>query len=104
MTSLVAPEVMSSCGRDQELARRRLQQKGDLFDQGGMWKLRWHEDKVGPDGELGRGVGGGAHRPIGWTRQAHRKGSSAPGLGELPVKARRRRLHAELGDDRRKFR
>src|SRR5258707_14692793 len=55
MTSLVAPEVMSSCGRDQALARRRLQQKGDLFNQGGMWKLRWHEDKIGPNGERMRG-------------------------------------------------
>jgi hypothetical protein len=50
MTSELQPEVMSSCGRNLELARRRLQQKGDLFDQGGMWKLRWHEDKIGPEG------------------------------------------------------
>src|SRR6266478_6325144 len=58
MTSPATPEVMSSCGRDQDLARRRLQQKGDLFNQGGMWKLRWHEDKIGPDGErMGAGAG-----------------------------------------------
>src|SRR5712691_7270809 len=50
--SLPRPEVMSSCGRDEKLARRRLQQKGDLFDQGGLWKLRWHEDKIGPAGEV----------------------------------------------------
>src|SRR5260370_5647317 len=55
MTSLATPEVMSSCGRDLDLARRRLQQKGDLFNQGGMWKLRWHEDKIGSDGERMRG-------------------------------------------------
>ena len=61
MTSPLPPEVMSSCGRDLSLARRRLQQKGDLFDQGGMWKLRWHEDKIGPDGKLSRG----------WSRAVH---------------------------------
>src|SRR5260370_11109501 len=78
MTSLVAPEVMSSCGRDQELARRRLQQKGDLFDQGGMWKLRWHEDKIGPNGEFTRG----------WSRAVH-IGPSA-GAGKLTEKEARR--------------
>ena len=78
MTSLVAPEVMSSCGRDLALARRRLQQKGDLFDQGGMWKLRWHEDKIGPDGELTRG----------WSRAVH-IGPSA-GAGKLTEKEARR--------------
>src|SRR5258708_12249725 len=82
MTSLVAPEVMSSCGRDQALARRRLQQKGDLFNQGGMWKLRWHEDKIGPDGELTRG----------WSRAVH-IGPSA-GAGKLTQKEARR-----LGSD-----
>ena len=69
MTSLATPEVMSSCGRDQDLARRRLQQKGDLFNQGGMWKLRWHEDKIGPDGELTRG----------WSRAVHIGPSAGPG-------------------------
>src|SRR5882672_5659529 len=59
--SLPAPEVMSSWGRDEKLARRRLQQKGDLFDQGGLWKLRWHEDKIGPAGEVKRG----------WSRAVH---------------------------------
>ena len=78
MTSLVAPEVMSSCGRDQALARRRLQQKGDLFNQGGMWKLRWHEDKIGPNGELTRG----------WSRAVH-IGPSA-GAGKLTEKEARR--------------
>src|SRR5437868_10069214 len=61
MTSLVGPEVMSSCESNLELARRRLQQKGDLFNQGGMWKLRWHEDKIGPDGELTRGGSRAVH-------------------------------------------
>jgi integrase len=32
-----------------------------LFDQGGMWKLRWREDQVGPDGEVKRG----------WSRVVH---------------------------------
>src|SRR5260370_22744021 len=78
MTSLATPEVMSSCGRDQELARRRLQQKGDLVNQGGMWKLRWHEDKIGPDGERMRG----------WSRAVH-IGPSA-GAGKLTEKEARR--------------
>src|SRR6266851_4775540 len=63
---------------DQELARRRLQQKGDLFNQGGMWKLRWHEDKIGPDGERMRG----------WSRAVH-IGPSA-GAGKLTEKEARR--------------
>ena len=79
MTSLATPEVMSSCGRDQDLARRRLQQKGDLFNQGGMWKLRWHEDKIGPDGELMRG----------WSRAVH-IGPSA-GAGKLTEKEARQK-------------
>ena len=32
------------------MARRRLQQKGDLYKQGGYWKLRWREDQVGVGG------------------------------------------------------
>ena len=68
MTSLLEPEVTSSCGRNLELARRRLQQKGDLFNQGGMWKLRWHEDKIGPDGEM---TGG-------WSRAVHVGPSAGP--------------------------
>jgi integrase len=28
------------------MARRRLQQKGDLYQQGGWWKLRWREDQI----------------------------------------------------------
>jgi integrase len=78
MTFALPPEVMSSCGRDLALARRRLQQKGDLFDQGGMWKLRWHEDKIGPDGELTRG----------WSRAVHIGPSAGP--GKLTEKEARR--------------
>jgi len=69
MTFALPPEVMSSCGRDLKLARRRLQQKGDLFDQGGMWKLRWHEDKIGLDGGITRG----------WSRAVHLGPSEGPG-------------------------
>ena len=72
MTFLLEPEVTSSCGRDLALARRRLQQKGDLFDQGGMWKLRWHEDKIGPDGEVNAGLEpGGAHRAVRRAGETH---------------------------------
>src|SRR5258708_7690240 len=78
MTSLAIPEVMSFCGRDQELARGRLKQKGDLFNQGGMWKLRWQEDKIGPDGELTRG----------WSRAVHIGPSAGP--GKLTEKEARR--------------
>src|ERR1700723_4477388 len=34
----------------QDMGRRRLQQKGDLYQQGGWWKLRWREDQLLPDG------------------------------------------------------
>jgi len=77
VTCLFPDEVMSSCGGEQ-LARRRLQQKGDLFDQGGMWKLRWHEDKIGSEGELTRG----------WSRAVHIGPSG--GLGKLTEKEARR--------------
>jgi integrase len=38
-----------------DMARRRLQQKGDLFQQGGWWKLRWKEDRLDADGRKDRG-------------------------------------------------
>lgn len=38
-----------------ELARRRFQQKGDLVDEGGWWKLRWKVDQRQPDGTVKRG-------------------------------------------------
>jgi len=34
------------------MARRRLQQKGDLYEQGGFWKLRWKEDQRLADGSI----------------------------------------------------
>jgi integrase len=34
----------------QDMGRRRLQQKGDLYQQGGWWKLRWREDQLLRDG------------------------------------------------------
>jgi integrase len=39
-------------GRD--MARRRLQQKGDLYRSGGYWMLRWHEDQIKSNGDLKR--------------------------------------------------
>lgn len=36
----------------EDMARRRLQQKGDLFKQGGWWKLRWKEDRRKADGSI----------------------------------------------------
>jgi integrase len=37
------------------MGRRRLQRKGDLYEQGGYWKLRWMEDVLLPDGGVKRG-------------------------------------------------
>jgi hypothetical protein len=37
------------------MARRRLQQKGDLFQRGGYWMLRWHEDQTTAAGKYKRG-------------------------------------------------
>lgn len=37
-----------------DMARRRLQQKGDLYQQGGWWKLRWREDQIDSDGKVKR--------------------------------------------------
>jgi integrase len=38
-----------------DMARRRLQQKGDLYSRGGYWMLRWHEDQIKANGEFKRG-------------------------------------------------
>src|SRR5271156_6330430 len=38
-----------------DMARRRLQQKGDLYRSGGQWMLRWHEDHIKANGEPKRG-------------------------------------------------
>lgn len=35
-----------------DMARRRLQKKGDLYQQGGWWKLRWKEDQRLADGTI----------------------------------------------------
>jgi integrase len=35
-----------------DMARKRLQQKGDLYKQGGWWKLRWREDQRKADGDV----------------------------------------------------
>jgi hypothetical protein len=35
-----------------DMARKRLQQKGDLYKQGGWWKLRWREDQRANDGSV----------------------------------------------------
>lgn len=36
------------------MARRRLQKSGDLYKQGGFWKLRWREDVLDDEGKLQR--------------------------------------------------
>jgi len=37
---------------DLDMGRRRLQQRGDLYEQGGWWKLRWREDQIDKDGKV----------------------------------------------------
>lgn len=37
---------------DRDMGRMRLQQKGDLYEQGGFWKLRWREDQLMKDGKV----------------------------------------------------
>jgi len=37
---------------NQDMARKRLQQKGDLYKQAGWWKLRWREDQRRANGEV----------------------------------------------------
>jgi integrase len=39
----------------EDMARRRLQQKGELTNSGSYWRLRWHEDHIDADGEVKRG-------------------------------------------------
>jgi integrase len=36
----------------EDMARKRLQQKGDLYKQGGWWKLRWREDQRDLTGDV----------------------------------------------------
>lgn len=40
-----------------DMSRRRLQQKGDLYEQGGWWKLRWKVDHRQADGTIKRAWG-----------------------------------------------
>ncbi len=37
------------------MGRKRLQQQGDLYQQGGWWKLRWRVDRIKADGTQDRG-------------------------------------------------
>jgi integrase len=39
---------------EQDLGRRRFQQRGDLYEQGGWWKLRWKEDQIDAEGNIKR--------------------------------------------------
>ena len=52
-----------------DMARRRLQQKGDLYCRGGYWMLRWHEDQIKADGRIKRG----------WSRSVSIGPSEGPG-------------------------
>jgi hypothetical protein len=54
----------------EDMARRRLQQKGDLYVQGGWWKLRWKEDQRLADGAVRYGWS----KPV-WIGPANGRGS-----------------------------
>jgi hypothetical protein len=45
----------------ESLTQRRFQQKGDLYEMGGYWKLRWREDQIDKDGKA----------KYGWSRSVH---------------------------------
>lgn len=45
--------ALRSTGEDCDMARRRLQQQGDLTIIGGWWRLRWREDRI-TDGKVTR--------------------------------------------------
>jgi integrase len=51
----LSPVSFLSKESSDDMARRRLQQKGDLYQQGGWWKLRWKEDQREVDGNVKRG-------------------------------------------------
>ncbi len=46
---MLAPVMLRP--EDLDMARRRLQQKGDLYQQGGWWKLRWKVDALTAEGK-----------------------------------------------------
>src|ERR1041385_7698135 len=48
---VLAGSVQSFLKGEDDMGRRRLQQKGDLYQQGGWWKLRWKEDRKENPGE-----------------------------------------------------
>ena len=51
---LSAPASAILLIQEDDVARRRLQTDGDLYEQGGWWKLRWRIDVILPDGTVGR--------------------------------------------------
>ena len=50
-----ARHIISLTEFDDDMARRRFQMRGDLFEQGGWWKLRWKQDQRLADGTMKRG-------------------------------------------------
>ena len=52
-----------------DMARRRLQKSGDLYQQGGWWKLRWREDQIDSQNQVVRG----------WSKPAWIGPSDGPG-------------------------
>ena len=61
------PGVLFPKGDD--MARRRLQKSGDLYQQGGWWKLRWREDQIDSQNQVVRG----------WSKPAWIGPSDGPG-------------------------
>jgi len=71
-------------GREDDMARRRLQERGDMRNVGGWWKLRWRTDTLDPETRkvkrvwsetvtLGPAKGNGAELPAMTEKQARRK-------------------------------
>lgn len=63
--------------QEDDMARRRLQQSGDLYKQGGWWKLRWRVDAISKDGDIRRA----------WSKPVI-IGPAAKGFGMPPMSAR----------------
>lgn len=55
---------------EDDMGRRKLQLKGDLYKQGGWWKLRWKEDQVDAEGKTKPGWS----RPV-WLGPSEGRGS-----------------------------
>lgn len=80
MSAVLHPPVVRSVFEvNEDMGRKRLQQKGDLYQQAGWWKLRWREDQRKADGTTS----------YGWCRPVVI--GPATGSGRMTEKEARRR-------------